>query len=99
VAALALRRRRPADLAAEIGRSRPAISRQLNLLREAGLIEARRSMVDGRGLSYGISPARHGQITAWLLGTEIVRPSEAPAHESASQTAVVDQRDRDGSSV
>lgn len=82
VAAIAIRRRRPAELASEIGRSRPAITRQLNILSKAGLIEGRRSMIDGRGVLYGIDPERHGQITAWLLGTELVRSATAPAEES-----------------
>jgi DNA-binding transcriptional ArsR family regulator len=71
VAALALRPRRPSSLAIELGLSRPALSRQLSLLLGAELIRVHRSNVDGRGLLYDLDPERHGQITAWLAGTEV----------------------------
>lgn len=71
VALLAARPRRPSSIAIEIGRSRPATSRQLRLLEDAGLIRAFRSMIDGRGYVYRINPAESGRIIAWLAGTEI----------------------------
>jgi DNA-binding transcriptional ArsR family regulator len=73
VALLALNERRPSKLAAEIGLSRPATSRQLRLLQRAGLVAARRWYLDGRGLVYYIEPKRLGQIAAWLAGTEVGR--------------------------
>ena len=76
VAAVALRPRRPASLAAEIGLSRPATTRQLHLLEAAGLLRSSRFVADGRGVLFMINPRRHGQITAWLAGTEIARPTE-----------------------
>src|SRR3954454_13045458 len=63
----------PSNIAKEIGRSRPATSRQLRLLHEAGLISVRRHYVDGRRVVYFIEPRRMGQILAWLAGTEVGR--------------------------
>jgi DNA-binding transcriptional ArsR family regulator len=71
VAALALRPRRPSSLALELGLSRPGISRHLSLLLGAELVRVHRSQVDGRGLLYDLDPDRHGQVTAWLAGTEV----------------------------
>jgi len=71
IALLALRPMRPSVIAREIGRSRPATSRQLRLLSDAGLIRPLPSPHDGRSALYGLDPRRHGQITAWLAGTEI----------------------------
>jgi len=50
------------------------VSRQLRLLRDAGLIEASRSRVDGRVVLYRLQPNSHGPITAWLAGTGVGRP-------------------------
>ena len=75
VAALALQPRRPSGLAAELGLSRPAIARQLHILRDAGLIQSGRSMADRRAILFMIAPRRQGVITAWLAGTEIGRPT------------------------
>jgi len=74
VAALAVRPMRPSSLAAGLGLSRPATTRQLNLLREAGLVRASRSEADRRVRLYRIEPQAHGPITAWLAGTEVGRP-------------------------
>jgi len=73
VALLALGVGQPSKVAKEIGRSRPATSRQLRLLRRAGLISVRRHYVDGRRVVYFIEPRRLGQIAAWLAGTEVGR--------------------------
>ena len=78
VALLAIRERQPSKLAAAIGLSRPATSRQLRLLREAGLISVKRYFVDRRRSVYFIDPRRLGQITAWLAGTEVGRVFETP---------------------
>jgi DNA-binding transcriptional ArsR family regulator len=75
VALLALRLRRPSDLARELALSRPAVSRQLRLLEEADLVVAHRSLSDGRERAYTINHWRHGAITAWLAGTEVGRSS------------------------
>jgi DNA-binding transcriptional ArsR family regulator len=71
IAALAVGPRRPSSLAAELGLSRAAMSRQLRLLRDAGLIRTNRSRLDGRVLLYRLEPKNHGPITAWLAGTEV----------------------------
>jgi DNA-binding transcriptional ArsR family regulator len=78
VAALALRARRPSSIATEIGLSRPATTRQLHLLQEAGLIRGSRSIIDRRAVLFILDPRRHGPITAWLAGTEIGRPAVGP---------------------
>ena len=74
VAAIALRPRRPSSLAAEVGLSRPATTRQLRLLEEASLIRGTTFIADRRGVLFTIDARSHGQITAWLAGTEIGRP-------------------------
>lgn len=76
VALLAVRSLRPSTIATEIGLSRPATSRQLRLLRSAGLISGRRSRFDRRSILYRIDPASHGAITAWLAGTNVGRAVE-----------------------
>jgi DNA-binding transcriptional ArsR family regulator len=74
IAALALGPRRPSSLAEALGLSRPATSRQLRLLLDAGLVRTGRSRLDRRVQLYAIDPHRHGPITAWLAGTEVGRP-------------------------
>ncbi|MEO6350230.1 MAG: metalloregulator ArsR/SmtB family transcription factor [Candidatus Limnocylindrales bacterium] len=73
VALIALGIGQPAKIAKEIGRSRPATSRQVRILFEAGLVSVRRGYADGRRVVYFIDPRRLGQITAWLAGTEVGR--------------------------
>lgn len=91
IAAIAIRPRRPSSLATEIGLSRPAITRQLHLLEDAGLIRATRSMTDRRGIVFTIDPRSHGHITAWLAGTNVGRPlklsrADAPSVDDPSAT-------------
>lgn len=74
IALLAIRARRPSTIATELGLSRPATTRQLHLLRDAGLISAAPSVVDRRAVLYRIAPRQHGPITAWLAGTHVGRP-------------------------
>ncbi len=66
--------RRPSRIALEINLSRPATTRQLNLLREAGLIRATWSPIDGRGKLYAINETMVRPIAAWLAGVEFGRP-------------------------
>jgi DNA-binding transcriptional ArsR family regulator len=73
IALLALGPRRPSKVAAEIGLSWPATTRQLRLLQRAGLVTTRRSYIDRRKVVYYIEPERLGQIAAWLAGTEVGR--------------------------
>src|SRR4051812_38222331 len=68
----------PSNIAKEIGRSRPATTRQLRLLQQAGLVSCGRHLVDGRRVVYYIEPRRLGQITAWLAGTGVGRAFPPP---------------------
>lgn len=60
---------RPAAIARELGLSRPATSRQLGLLAEAGLVIGRQSLLDGRGVVYAIDPRALRPIIGWLGAT------------------------------
>jgi predicted transcriptional regulator len=65
---LALHALRPSTIAAELGLSRTATTRELHLMIEAGLIRATRSHIDRRAILYTVDPRNHGPITAWLAG-------------------------------
>jgi DNA-binding transcriptional ArsR family regulator len=69
VTLLAAQPMRPSAVARELGLSRPATSRQLRLLEDAGLVRGWISMMDGRGVVYGIDPRALRPIIAWLAGT------------------------------
>ncbi len=71
IALIAREVRQPSRIALEIGLSRPAVSRQLGLLWEAGLIDARRYPGDGRSISYHLNREMAAPIVAWLAGTEV----------------------------
>jgi len=73
IALIALRVRTPSAIADELGLSRPATSRQLRLLTDAGLLRWRRSRLDRRSRYYVIDPAMHAPITAWLAGVDLGR--------------------------
>jgi DNA-binding transcriptional ArsR family regulator len=73
VALIAAHIRHPSDLADALGLSRPAVSRQLRLLIEAGLLRWTRSMIDGRSRVYAIDPAMRDPILAWLAGVDLRR--------------------------
>ena len=106
VALIAGRVRHPADIAEAMGLSRPALSRQLGLLAEAGLIRWRWSLIDRRSRDYYIDPARREPIIAWLAGVDLrgVRPIVSPdwsppprVHRLRHQAREVEfQRDRGG---
>lgn len=74
IALLAVNPLQPSVIASRIGLSRPATSRQLRLLRDAGLVRRLRFRVDGRSTLYDIEPRSLGPITAWLAGTDVGRP-------------------------
>ena len=84
VALIAGRVWHPADIAAAIGLSRPAVSRQLGLLSSAGLVRWRWSQIDRRSRDYFIDPGMHEPMIAWLAGVDlrhvrpIVRPDWSP---------------------
>lgn len=91
IALLALRPRHPTELSRELGLSLPAVSRQLRLLTDAGLVRVARSRLDGRRRVYTVDPIRHGRITAWLAGTgvgledAVVSPRTNGSGETGSQ--------------
>jgi len=72
---IALHPRRPSGIAAEIGLSRPATTRQLHLLADAGLIWITDSPHDGRARICAVNPMMIGPIAAWLAGVEVGRPT------------------------
>ena len=76
VALIADRLCHPADIAAALDLSRPAISRQLRLLTAAGLLRWRWSRLDLRSREYFIDPAMQPAVIAWLAGVDLrnVRP-------------------------
>ena len=73
VALIAGHVRHPSDIAMSIGLSRPAVSRQLRLLTQAGLLRWRQSRIDLRSRDYIIDPAMEGPIIAWLAGVDLRR--------------------------
>jgi DNA-binding transcriptional ArsR family regulator len=78
VAMLAVRPQRSSELARRMALSRPAVSRQLRLLKDAGLVIGHRMPIDRRERFYAVDIRRHGAIIAWLAGTEVGRPSGDP---------------------
>jgi DNA-binding transcriptional ArsR family regulator len=64
--------RRAGELAAQLGKSRPAMSRHLKLLRTSGLIEAARPEAgapadhDARARSYQLRPEAFSALRGWL---------------------------------
>jgi hypothetical protein len=81
VALIAARVWHPGDIAAAIGRSPAAVSRQLRLLVDAGLVRWHVSPIDNRRRDYFIDPVMHQPIIAWLAGVDLrsVRPIAQPA--------------------
>lgn len=80
VALVAGRVRHPSDIASALGISRPAISRQLRLLTQAGILRWRWSNIDLRSRVYVVDPAMEAPIIAWLAGVDLrnVRPMISP---------------------
>ncbi|WP_439653256.1 ArsR/SmtB family transcription factor [Pseudonocardia petroleophila] len=56
--------------------SRPAVSRHLRVLREAGLVTSR---VTGRHRLYALDRAPLAELDAWLDGFRPLRPAAGPA--------------------
>ncbi|MFI0357501.1 ArsR/SmtB family transcription factor [Actinomadura sp. 9N407] len=63
---VAVRERSAGELAAEFGISRPAVSRHLRVLREAGLVSRRG---DAQRRLYRLDPAPLNEITGWIEHT------------------------------
>jgi DNA-binding transcriptional ArsR family regulator len=91
VAVLAAGEQAAGQLAGRFPVSRPAISRHLRVLREAGLVRVR---VEGRRRVYALDPRPLGELDAWLapyrqlwaqrldaLDTEIARGRRARLEE------------------
>jgi hypothetical protein len=70
VGLLALRARRAVQLAPLVGLERAATARWLRRLVAGGLVRALPSPVVSRSVRYGLDPAAHGAITAWLAGLD-----------------------------
>jgi DNA-binding transcriptional ArsR family regulator len=87
VALIASGTRRPGAIADTIGLSRPATSRQLRLLVQAGLLRWTFDRFDLRGRLYVIDPAMEGPIIAWLAGVDLGRH---PRHRHGWWSAPVD---------
>jgi DNA-binding transcriptional ArsR family regulator len=83
IALIAGRVRRPTDMAAALGISPAAVSRQLRLLLLAGLIRWRWSLLDRRSRDYFIDPVMEAPILAWLAGVDL-RHARAPLHPAWS---------------
>ncbi|MEI9993203.1 MAG: metalloregulator ArsR/SmtB family transcription factor [Rhizomicrobium sp.] len=64
---------RPAGaLAAAVGVSPPAMSRQLRLLRQSGLVEERHDGLDARVRIYSLRPEPMTELKDWLAETEVL---------------------------
>jgi DNA-binding transcriptional ArsR family regulator len=74
IAMIAGRPMRSSLIAYELGLSRPATSRQLALLEDAGLVRSFDSPFDRRARVYSISPMAAHPIIAWLAGTGVGLP-------------------------
>lgn len=61
--------RRASDLADAVGASKPAMSRHLRVLREAGLVDADASD-DARERIYTLAPEPFAQLRTWLEEVE-----------------------------
>jgi DNA-binding transcriptional ArsR family regulator len=71
IALLALSPRRSSLVARQLGISRSSATRQLQLLREAGLVVSRPGATDRRQVIYMVPSGKLRVITAWLAGTRI----------------------------
>jgi DNA-binding transcriptional ArsR family regulator len=71
IALLALAPRRSSLVARQLGISRSSATRQLHLLRDAGLVVSMPGAIDRRQVVYMIPSGKLRVITAWLAGTRI----------------------------
>lgn len=84
-----------AELAAGFAISRPAISRHLRVLRDAGLVRERRGGADGRQRIYHVTPGPLRRVAQWSLRYQAFWPAnlaslkrhlEAPDDKTASRS-------------
>ena len=84
------------EIAAGFAMSRPAVSKHLRILKEAGLLSERRS---GRQNFYRLEPTPLGEVAEWVATCRPVRRRTAPrqqperAGRAARQLAVQPQAD------
>ena len=62
--------RRAGELAAELGLTAPAMSRQLRVLRESELVQESHPAFDARVRIYSLRPQPMAELRAWLEVTE-----------------------------
>jgi|SRR3954451_20205543 DNA-binding transcriptional ArsR family regulator len=67
---LAERPRKPSDIAAQLGLSRPVTSRHLKRLRETGLVSVTLSEADARERAYALEPGELAALRGWLDGLQ-----------------------------
>jgi DNA-binding transcriptional ArsR family regulator len=81
---------RSGDMAAALATSRPAMSRHLKVLRDAGLVEEETLEEDARGRRYQLCPEPFSALREWLdevesFWTDQLAAFKAHAERSASQ--------------
>jgi DNA-binding transcriptional ArsR family regulator len=91
VALLGKRPLRSGDLAAALATNRPAMSKHLRILREAGVVEEASMQDDARARVYRLCPGPFSELRAWLDEVEVFWASQL-----ASFKAHAEQRSRKG---
>jgi len=79
--------RRPSELAEALGLPRPAVSRHLKVLREAGLVEAEALDDDARGRQISLRPAPLEQLRDWAARTEALWAQQLDAFARYAEAA------------
>lgn len=83
-----------AELAAAFPISRPAISRHLRVLRDAGLVRERRGGTDGRQRIYQITPAPLHRVAQWSLSYRAFWPANLASLKRHLESTVDSPRSR-----
>jgi DNA-binding transcriptional ArsR family regulator len=78
---------RPSELALALGLPRPAMSRHLRVLREAGLIEAEALDGDARGRQICLKPLALGELRDWAARTEALWTDQLAAFAQYAEAA------------
>jgi DNA-binding transcriptional ArsR family regulator len=79
--------RRPSELAEALDLARPAMSRHLRVLREAGLIEAEALQDDARGRQITLKPAALAELRDWAARTEALWTDQLAAFARYAEAA------------
>ena len=77
--------RRPADIAAALSMSRPAISRHLRVLRKSGLVEEKTLEDDARGRVYQLRREAFSELHDWLDSVEAFWVEQLQAFKSHAE--------------